>query len=122
MSDLELFLLKGASCEENETCFLHKRVSYTREHTVSEILKVYWLHGFKSYYEIGEPCDLPFYAVEFFNICNAKILNFGSVGPTRFLIWSSNFEAISQVPPVGDCYWYMTGGRAQHIFEDPKVY
>ena len=37
ISDLELFLVKGASCEENETCFLYKgviRVSYTWEPTV----------------------------------------------------------------------------------------
>ena len=24
ISDLELFLIKGGSCEENETCFLYK--------------------------------------------------------------------------------------------------
>ena len=35
ISDLELFLIKGASCEENETCFLYQGVSYTREPTVS---------------------------------------------------------------------------------------
>ena len=33
ISDLELFLIKGASCEENENCFLYKRVSNTREPT-----------------------------------------------------------------------------------------
>ena len=35
ISDLELCLIEGASCEENETCFLHKGVSYTREPTVA---------------------------------------------------------------------------------------
>ena len=34
ISDLELFLIKGASCEENETSFLYKGVSYMREPTV----------------------------------------------------------------------------------------
>ena len=28
--DLGFFLIKGASCEENETCFLYKGVSYMR--------------------------------------------------------------------------------------------
>ena len=34
ISDLKLFLIKGGPCEENETCFLYKGVSYTRELTV----------------------------------------------------------------------------------------
>ena len=34
ISDQELFLIKGASCEENETCFSYKGISYTREPTV----------------------------------------------------------------------------------------
>ena len=34
ISDLALFLIKRASCEENETCSLYKGVSYTREGTV----------------------------------------------------------------------------------------
>ena len=34
ISDLEFFLIKGASCEENETCFLYKGVSCTREPTL----------------------------------------------------------------------------------------
>ena len=34
ISDLKLFLIKGAPFEENETCFLYKGVSYTREPTV----------------------------------------------------------------------------------------
>ena len=34
ISDLGLFLIKRASCEENETCFLYKGVSYTRDPTV----------------------------------------------------------------------------------------
>ena len=28
ISGLKLFLIKGAPCEENETCFLYKGVSY----------------------------------------------------------------------------------------------
>ena len=38
ISDLALFLIKGASCEGNETCFLYKGVSFTREPTVAEYL------------------------------------------------------------------------------------
>ena len=30
ISDLKLFLTKGAPCEENETCFLYNGVSYLR--------------------------------------------------------------------------------------------
>ena len=38
ISDLKLFLIKGAPFEENETCFLYKGVSYTREPTVPHLL------------------------------------------------------------------------------------
>ena len=34
ISDLELFHIKGASFEENETCFLYKGVSCMQEPTV----------------------------------------------------------------------------------------
>ena len=34
MSDLKLFLIKGARCEENETRFPYKGDSHTREPTV----------------------------------------------------------------------------------------
>ena len=40
ISDLKLFLIKGAPFEENETCFLCKGVSYTREPTVEQILRL----------------------------------------------------------------------------------
>ena len=40
ISDLKLFLIKGASCEENETCFLYdERVTYTREPVASRSQK-----------------------------------------------------------------------------------
>ena len=37
--DLELFLIKGPSRKENETCFLYRGVSYTREPTVGLLSK-----------------------------------------------------------------------------------
>ena len=37
--DLKLFLIKGAFCEENETCFLYKDVSYTWEPIVGLLRK-----------------------------------------------------------------------------------
>ena len=37
ISGLKLFLIKGAPFEENETCFLYKGVSYTREQTVDDL-------------------------------------------------------------------------------------
>ena len=52
ISDLELFLIKGASCEEKETCFLYKWVSYTREHTVVQLCdlsQVFWPISFVAY-------------------------------------------------------------------------
>ena len=32
-----MFLIKGASCEENKTCFLYKGVSYAWEPTVGNL-------------------------------------------------------------------------------------
>ena len=53
ISDLKLFLIKGAPFEENETCFLYKGVSYTREPTVictlNDVQKVVMLRTNKNY-------------------------------------------------------------------------
>ena len=45
ISDIELFRIKGASCEENKTCFVCKGASYTWEPTVP-LVKWYINVGF----------------------------------------------------------------------------
>ena len=41
-SDLILFSIKGAPCEELETCFFYQGVSYTREPTVCSYEKMHF--------------------------------------------------------------------------------